>query len=100
MLQILSGSTPYIYVPVTGPLTDLTGFPVQMALVARGTYPASGDWKTAAWLAPRSGAAKEIAVQRDPVVWPDADYTCYVKVTASPEVLIMRSTRVLIGQEL
>ena len=99
-MQILSGGTPYIYVPVTGPLTDLTGFPVKMALVTRGTYPVSGDWKTAAWLAPRSGAAKEIAVQRDPAVWPDGDYTCYVQITASPELVPLRAGRVLIGQEL
>lgn len=99
-MQILSGGTPYIYVPVFGPLADLTGFPVKMALVTRGTYPASGDWKTAAWLAPFSGAAKEIAVQRDPAVWPDGDYSCYVQVTATPELVPLRAGRVTIGQEL
>lgn len=101
MLQILSGGTPYIYVPLPGsPVTDPTGFAVDMALVPRGTYPVTGDWKTAAWLSPRPGAAKEIAVQRDPAVWPDGDYTCYVRVHASPELVPLRSTRVVIGQEL
>ncbi len=45
---IPSSSKEFLHVPVTAS-GNLSTYPVEMALVAYGAEPASGDWKTAAW---------------------------------------------------
>lgn len=47
-LRMSRQSKEYIYVPVTS-ASDPTVLPVSIAVVAVGTEPQSGDWKTADW---------------------------------------------------
>ncbi len=48
ILCIPSTSKEFLHVPIPSSRV-LTSYPVEMALVAYGAEPASGDWKTAAW---------------------------------------------------
>jgi hypothetical protein len=53
---IPSSSTEYLHIAVTAPSgVDLTGAPVQIAVVAHADNPAEAEWKTAEWA---DGAAR------------------------------------------
>ncbi|MDX3353905.1 hypothetical protein PV703_11405 [Streptomyces sp. ME01-24h] len=55
-MVIPSSSTEYLHVPVTAPQgVDLTGAPVQIAIVAHADNPTGEEWKTADWA---DGAAR------------------------------------------
>jgi hypothetical protein len=93
-MNILSTSTSYLYIPVTGPDgVDLTVFPVSVALrlEALGGEPATGDYVTATW---SSGAAKVLITAG---AQPDGEYLAYVRIVASPEDIRLLSGRVRIG---
>lgn len=55
ILCVPSTSKEFVHVPITASVSNLASYPVDMAVVAYGAEPASGDWKTAAW---DSGVAK------------------------------------------
>ncbi len=48
ILCIPSTSKEFLHVPITAS-SSLSSYPVDMAVVAYGAEPDSGDWKTAAW---------------------------------------------------
>lgn len=90
----LSSSTEFMAVPVTGPVADLTGYAVSVALipVAAGTEPLDTDYKAAAW-----NSAGEAMLLVHPADWVAGQYTAYVRVVAAPEDVRMRSGLVRIG---
>jgi hypothetical protein len=91
----------YMFVPLTGPAgVDLTQYAGDLALVAdNGTEPGPADWHAAAWLAPETGAAKELAllVGGTGQVYPPGDYMAWWRLTAGAEKPVDRSGRVRIG---
>jgi hypothetical protein len=98
VLVIETGATPYIYVPVSSPLADPTGLAVDLAMVQQDTVdPGTSDWKAATWRAPTAAGAKEVAYQYDPAIWPPGEYMCFVRIHASPELLVLRAGRVRVG---
>jgi len=49
-MLIPATSTEYLHIPVTPPDgTDLTGSPVQIAVIAHGDNPSGDEWHTAEW---------------------------------------------------
>jgi hypothetical protein len=47
---IPASSTEYLHIPVTAPAgIDLTGAPVQIAVVAHSANPTDDEWHTASW---------------------------------------------------
>ena len=49
-MLIPASSTEYLHIPVTAPVgTDLTGAPVQIAIVAHAANPADTEWHDAEW---------------------------------------------------
>jgi len=96
-VYIVTGATPYIYVPITAPVADPTLLTAELALVPQDSSPATANWVTASWRAPVPGAAKELAVLRDVNTWPDGEYMCYARLHAAPELLVLPAGRVRIG---
>ena len=88
MLSIPSTSVQYVHVPITG--TDLDGGePVAMAVIATtAEEPATGDWKTANWDA---GSARILIGPGTDLQLADGIYRVWVRVTASPEIPVIRS---------
>jgi hypothetical protein len=95
-VKILEVSEEYIQIgDLKGPVADLTGYPVAIALMPdNGTEPGDADWKTAIWL-PNSEGVQEPSVLC--TTWPAGQYMAYIQVTASPEVVALPSGRVRIG---
>ncbi|MGW6531455.1 hypothetical protein [Streptomyces venezuelae] len=49
-MLIPASSTEYLHIPVTAPAgVDLTGRPVDIAVVAHSDSPESGEWQAAEW---------------------------------------------------
>lgn len=92
-MLILASSTEYLSIPVTGPVADLTAYPVTIALIpeATGGEPALGDYKSASWI---GGKAAHLITAGD---YPAGDYLAFVRVVATPEDVRMFSGRVRIG---
>jgi len=93
---IETGSKQYIFVPVVG-LTDPTVLPVEMAVVPQDNKPGTSDWVAAQWKAPAPGLPLEAALLRDPAVIPDGEYMAFVRLTATPELIVLPSGRIRIG---
>lgn len=79
----------YIKVPLTawsGSVSDPTTLVVEMAVIAPGAVPQSGDWKTATWVT-ESGVVKARALWQTlvPSAAPSATYGVWLRITASPE---------------
>lgn len=97
-MQIETGSAQYIMFALDGPQDDLTGYPVEAALMPDdGSMPAAGDWKPCVWLLNLATGRKESALLYEPADYPDGDYMLFARVTADPELPLLRSGRVRIG---
>lgn len=92
-MLILASSTEYLSIPVTGPVDDLTGYAVSIALIpeAAGGEPALGDYQSAAWI---NGEAAHLVTTGD---YPAGEYLAFVRVIAAPEDVRMFAGRVRIG---
>jgi hypothetical protein len=88
VLTIPSISKEYLSVPVSG--TGLAGTePVEIAVVPAGTEePAEDDWLPAVWA---SGQARILIGPGGDVELADGVYEVWVRVTASPEVPVLKS---------
>lgn len=87
MLVVPSVSLEYLHIPVTG----ATGAqPVELAVIDAGTEePAAGDWMPAdAW---DGTTAKLLIGPGGTLELTDGTYRVWVRVTASPEVPVIRS---------
>ncbi len=98
-MQIPATSTEYVYIPVTGPPgVDPTASAVDVAFVGeQAGEPLSTDWKAATWATdPSSGkpAARLLVTAGD---YPAGSYMAYVRLHASPELPVMESGRVRVG---
>lgn len=94
-MEIPASSREYIQVPFEGPLPDLTGYPVMVALMPdNGTEPGSGDWVSAIWL-PNNDGVPEISVLQNH--WPAGLYMAFATITVGPEAPVRRSGRIRIG---
>lgn len=89
---IPSSSVEYIKATVTGNYT--TSMAVVMAIVTADSEPVSADWKTAAWdvtdakILIGTGSAVGALVE--------GLYDVWVKITATPEIPVIRSGRIKI----
>lgn len=86
MLRIPSTSKEYLHVPVTGAEGSM---PVEIAVVASTLEePASGDWKAAVW---DGTDAKVLIGPGTSLVLANGLYRAWVRVTASPEMPVIRA---------
>jgi len=92
-VNILASSTEYIMIPVTGPVDDLTLFPVSVALRLEATEgePATGDYQSATWI---NGEAALLVTAGS---FAPGQYLAFVRVQAAPEDVRLLSGRVRIG---
>lgn len=91
-MLILATSTEFISIPVASPLTNLTSYPVSIALIVPGVgEPGNTDYKTATWI---NGEASMLITAGD---YPAGEYLAYVRVQASPEDVRLLAGRVRIG---
>lgn len=92
-MLILASSTEYVSIPVTGPVTNLTVYPVTIALIPESTggEPLLGDYKTATWI---NGEAAKLVTAGE---YPPGDYLAFVRIVATPEDVRIFSGRVRIG---
>ena len=99
MLRIASTTDEYIKVPLaewSGTVEDPTTLDVELAVITGSSDPLEADWVTAAWATeadPVSGADVYVAkaLWSDLVAVPAArtSYTAWMRVTASPEVVVL-----------
>lgn len=86
MLTIPSVSREYIHVPVTG---GSLSTPVELAVIpSTQEEPASGDWRTAVW---DGTTAKLLIGPGGTLTLADGIYRVWVRVTATPEIPVLRS---------
>lgn len=83
----------YIKVPLTswsGTVADPTTLAVELAVVAPGAVPQSGDWKSAAWVTEATVVkAKALWSTLVPSAAPSTTYGAWMRITASPEQPVM-----------
>jgi hypothetical protein len=98
-MLIEATSVQYVFTPVTGPVgVDPTSVPVDKAVIPQAQeHPGSGDWQAASWLAPQAGATPEVALLFDANGYPPGQYKEYVRIHAAPELLVLRSGPIRIG---
>ncbi|WP_188188033.1 hypothetical protein [Nonomuraea sp. SYSU D8015] len=87
MLTIPSLSTEYVKVPIVDGPANLTSLTVQMAIVAQGQDPVSGDWKSASWVG--TSAAVLIGPATALPLVKGTTYGVWVKITSSPEIPVL-----------
>lgn len=91
MLRIPSTSKQYIGIPVSGANNTM---PVEIAIIAAtAEEPAAGDWKTAVW---DGSSAKILIGPGTSLALADGTYRAWVRVTATPEIPVIRSGRLQI----
>lgn len=92
-MYIPATSSTYLFIPVTGPADDLSGFAASIALVPEpaGAEPADGDYRTATWI------DGQPALLLTAGLYPPGEYMAWVRVLASPEDVRLPSGRVRIG---
>ena len=96
-MQILGTSREYVLIGVDAPARagDITGYPVQAALVPDdGREPAEGDWQPAIWI---GGEAALLVGPDGDVDYPPGEYMAFARVTAGAERPVMKSGRVRVG---
>lgn len=93
MLKIPATSKEYLDIPVAAADdVDLSGLPVEIALIAPGSDPDAGDWKTATWhdgharILIGPGGALQLEQHHTYIPW--------VRITATPEIPVLRSTAI------
>lgn len=96
-------SLEYVLIPVTDRLagTDPTSDTVQMAFLAQGAAPASGDWKTASWYTDSTGTipvyyARCLVGPGGTTSPSTGTYVVWLKFTDNPEVPVLRATGQLV----
>ena len=92
MLCIPSESKEFLHVPITA-TSALSGYPVQMAVIAYGADPVEGDWKTAAW---DGTDAKILIGPGSTLVLAEATYGVWVRITTAEEKPVLYSGAVRI----
>lgn len=92
-MVIPSTSTEYLHVPVTAPAgTDVTGMPVQIAVVAHRANPADDEWQDASW----SGATARILVGPDTSLELAAgDYRVWIRIDPPGAEAVVRRAGIL-----
>jgi hypothetical protein len=95
-MYVLASSSEYLCIPVSGPVANLTGYTVSIALVSvlTGGEPATADYKSAIWL--NGEAARQFTPNAGTEYLP-GEYTAFVRVQATPEDVRLTSGRVRIG---
>jgi hypothetical protein len=89
-MLLLSSSSEFICIPMSGPYADLTQFPnPQVAIVDEDAgQPATGAYLTAAWM---NG---EVAYKPASGQFPAGDYMAYVRLVANTEDVRVKSGRI------
>lgn len=94
-MELAATSTEYIHIPVTPPTgVSLASNPVQIAIVAHSSNPATGEWRAATWdddtariLVGPAGGALTLA---------PGTYWTWITWTAGQEVPVYRAGRIRI----
>lgn len=94
MAVIPASSTEYLHVPVTATPdgVNLTGVPVQIAVVAHRTNPADGEWRTASWT---DGAARLLVGPGTDTVLAPGDYRVWIHIDPPGAEHVVRQSGVL-----
>jgi len=103
-LAISSLSKVYVHVPVRDAIdgADPTADTVEMAFTASGN-PTSGDWKAATWHTDASDPARPVHYARclvgpaGTVTLAPGTYRIWVRVTDTPEVPVLESSRLVVS---
>ncbi|SRR5260221_9981483 len=101
MFVVSALSTEQIRVPIgatnAGAVVDPTADTVQLAFIAEGSTPASGDWKTGSWetdatTTPVTYFARALVGPSGGVITLAANtYDVFVKITDNPEVPVKKA---------
>lgn len=92
-MVIPASSTEYLHVPVTAPAgSDLTGMPVQIAVVAHRSNPSDAEWRTADW---DDGAARILIGPGTDTALAAGDYKVWVRVDPPGGEDVVRKAGVL-----
>ncbi|MFJ6073690.1 hypothetical protein ACIQFU_23085 [Streptomyces sp. NPDC093065] len=87
-------SLEYLKTPVGVDGTDPTGYAVHVALLEDGLRPGPGDWHPAAWETGPDGPLAVLLVGPGGVLDPGpGTYRTWIKITATPEVPVVKSPR-------
>ncbi len=92
LLEMNATTREYLHVPVQGNWDNT--MTVEIAVVAYGTTPASGDWKTASWYtatASFAAGARLLIGQGTSVVLAAGNYVAWWRVTAGSERPVRKS---------
>lgn len=85
-------SKEYVLIPLTGPVADLTVYPVDIAVLAEAQdAPAAGDWQPGQWI------AGDAALLLDASAYTSGDYMIWLRLTAGTERPVMKAGRLRIG---
>lgn len=101
-MRISSLSKEYARVEVSaregGAVVDLSNMAVEMAFTAPGVEPVSGDWKSAGWetVPPSRYIARCLIGPGGTVTLTDGTYDVWVRITDSPEVVVLPSGQLVI----
>lgn len=94
-MYVLATSNEYVCIPLQGPETDLTGYPVYVAVVAEDAgEPAVGDYQTASWIngevcwKPTTDWGTDVGT---------GQFMAYARIVVSPEDVRLASGRVRVG---
>ena len=81
-------SVEYLKVPITGP-ADLTDLDIELAVVADGQTPESGDWTTGVWS--DDGRHAMVLIGAGDLTLTPGTYDVYVRITSTPEIPVLLS---------
>ncbi|MDX5563743.1 hypothetical protein PYK79_10810 [Streptomyces sp. ID05-04B] len=91
-------SSEFLITPVSAGVDDPTGYTVQVAVLADGVRPESGDWHDAAWGTDNGQTVAMILVGPDGVIDPGpGTYRAWVRIEAPPEIPVVKSPRFTIS---
>lgn len=91
-MMIPASSSEYIFVPVRGPVTDLTIYTGSIAIMPEGSNePVNGDYQAAAWI------GGQLAYKPTANQYTAGNYMVWVRLIAGSEDVRMISGRLRVG---
>lgn len=91
MVIVPASSKEFLHIPVADGSSSIPG---EIAVIASCAEPAESDWKTATW---DNGNYKVLVGPGTSLPLTTGTYTAWVRLTASPEVIVRRSGPVRVG---
>lgn len=91
MPTVPASSKEYLHIPVADGSASI---PAEIAVVASCSEPGESDWKTATW---DNGNYKVLIGPGTALALTAGTYTAWVRLTATPEIIVRRSGPVRVG---